>query len=256
MNFGVLLSLAVIVTLIFSITAFLYVQGQPKEEIRRMEPVMDVKNLKDMRIELERVRKVMWIGPHADDEVYVAGLLHYASLKGKDCIIVAYRAGGERRKLNLMSAELLGCNYTYLSSYPGRSVKEKIRSLLTSESPDLILTFHPETGFRMSEAHAKVGELVTGVISSGNYSIKLFYILNKDPTLEKLLGGADRSKQTHYLDLNLIVGNESLFEVKIADICVYSKAIPAAKAICEDAGGMQDRMLRYEFYEEYTPSDS
>jgi len=247
---GIWLSIVVAILLILPLVILL---RQPTG-VNRKGPANITDNLRDMRRELEGVKTVLWIGPHADDEVYVAGLLYYAGMEGKDCIIAAYRRSDSRVKLNLMSAELLRCRYVYLTEYPGRSAEERIRSLIELESPDLILTFHPETGFRMSEAHARIGKLVTEVVSRGNRGAKLFYILNKDPALEKLLGGADLARQTHFLDLHLIVGGRSLFEAKISDICIYSDAVPAAKAICENAWGVRDEMMRYELYAEYSPN--
>jgi len=253
-------ALIVGVVIVSVVAAYIWIQGQSEGGASQTETIQTriqtTEGLKDMRTELEGVRKILWIGPHADDEVYVAGLLRFARLEGKDCTIVAYKADNRRKKLNQMSAELLGCKYIYMSQYPGKNVEEEIRSILAAESPDLVLTFHPETGFRMNKAHAKVGRLVTEVISTGNYNIKLFYVLNKDPTLEELLGGADRAKPTHYLDLQLPAGNGSLFEVKIADICIYSDAIPAAKAICKNVDGMRTKMLKYELYMEYGSNES
>jgi len=222
----------------------------------RPETAVDVNGLRDMREELEGVEKILWIGPHADDEVYVAGLLYCAHLEGKDCVIVAFQADEAREAVNKMSADLLGCRYVYASQYPRASPREKVRAIPLGESPDLVVTFHPETGFRMSKTHAAVGKLVTEIISAENLDIGLFYVLNNDPTLEELLGGADGARPTHYLDLNFLVSAKggNLWEVWLADICLYSDLVPAAGAVCEDVNGVRTRMLRYEFYLEYNPS--
>ena len=215
----------------------------PSETLSGMTP---------MTAELSDVGKILWIGPHADDEVYVAGLLYYSHTRGWECVIAAYNASEARRDVNRRSAEFLGCRYVYASEYPGESPAEKIRSLLLAESPDVVVTFHPETGFRGNEAHKAVGRIVTELVEGRELDARLFYVLNRDPALEDLLGGADSASPTHYLNLKLQASaDRSLFEVKLADICLYSELVPAAKAICKDVNGVATRMLGLEFYLKY-----
>ncbi len=168
-------------------------------------------------------------------------------------MIAAYAADEFRREVNRRSADLLGCRYVYASEYPGSTPEEKIRALVLSESPDLIVTFHPVTGFRRSEAHAAVGRIVTELVEDGAVRAILFYAINRDPALEEFLGGADEDEPTHALDLTIDVGGKTLYEVKLADICLYSSLVRSADAICRDVGDLQERMLKVEFYEQYVP---
>ncbi|MDK2464203.1 MAG: hypothetical protein QI223_05470, partial [Candidatus Korarchaeota archaeon] len=162
-----------------------------------------------MAAELGASGKILWIGPHADDEMYAAGLLYYAHARGWECVIAAYAADEFRREVNRRSADLLGCRYVYASEYPGSTPEEKIRALVLSESPDLIVTFHPVTGFRRSEAHAAVGRIVTELVEDGAVRARLFYAINRDPALEEFLGGADEDEPTHALDLTIDVGGKT-----------------------------------------------
>ncbi len=149
-----------------------------------------------MTEELKVPGKILWIGAHPDDEMYAAGLLYHSHTRGWECVIAAYNADESRREVNRRSAELLGCRYVYASDYPGSSPEERVRSLILSESPDVVVTFHPETGFRGNEAHEAVGRISTELVESGELRARLFYVLNRDPALEELLGGSDVDEPT------------------------------------------------------------
>ena len=41
--------------------------------------------------------------------------------------------------------------------------------------------------------------------------------------------------------------------MKLADICLYSSLARPADALCRSVDGLQERMLKVEFYEEHPP---
>ncbi len=202
--------------------------------------------------ELSSAEKIMWIGPHPDDEVYVAGLLALASLEmGKNCVIVSFTCIESRKAYNLNSSEILHARYVYLENYEGKTWREKLIKLLSIEHPDIVITFEPTNGFRSSEGHAKVAQLVTDVLREKFNEIKLYYVINRDPVLAKLLGGnMDPLPYTDVLDLDTY--SEKLgctyWNIKLKVVQVYSDVMSAYRYIAENKNNIQEKIMHKEFY--------
>ncbi len=103
---------------------------------------------------LEQTKTIMWIGAHPDDEVYIAGLLAYASkVEKKKCAIVSFMYMPEKCSLNKESVLYLGCEYVYLEKISGKTWEDKLRAVLLEYRLEIVVTFDPANGFRGLKAH-------------------------------------------------------------------------------------------------------
>ncbi len=67
------------------------------------------------------------------------------------------------------------------------------------------------------------------------------------------MAGQTWTSQPVDLDLTIEVNGRTLFDVKLAGICLYSRLSRPADALCRNVDGLQERILKVEFYEEYSP---
>ena len=154
---------------------------------------------------IKQTKTIMWIGAHPDDEVYVAGLLAYASkVEKKKCVIVSFMYMPEKRSLNEESASYLGCEYVYLEKISGKTWEDKLRAVLLKYRPGIVVTFDPANGFRGLKAHIIAAEITEKLIKKEFKNIRLYYVLSKDPVLAQLLNDPqDPTTPTDELNLDV-----------------------------------------------------
>ncbi len=176
---------------------------------------------------------------HPDDEVYVTGLLTYASrVLGKRCVIVSFMYSPAKTALNNASASYLGCEYVYLLEID-RGWEEKLRAVLDRYRPGVIVTFDPRNVFCGFKAHMAESQVVVKTVKSGYSGAKLYYVVNKDP-----------APVTDVLDLDAAYPGLgfTLWQAKLHVITIYRDAVPACRAVADNVGGIQDRMAHRDFY--------
>lgn len=201
---------------------------------------------------LEQIKTIMWIGAHPDDEVYVAGLLAYASkVEKKKCVIVSFIYTPEKRSLNEESASYLGCEYVYLEKISGKTWEDKLRAVLLEYRPEIVITFDPANGFRGLKAHIIAAETTEKLIKKEFKNTKLYYVLNKDPILAQLLNGPqDPTTPTDELNLDISYPElgSTLWQAKLHVIAIYKYAVPACRKIADNVDNLQEKIIHKEFY--------
>ncbi len=199
--------------------------------------------------DVKSARAVAWIGPHPDDEIWASGLLGFASLGcGKNVYVVSLSRNAtatypgtweDRMQDNRDVKEYLGLvDYVYadeyLKKYPG-DIEEKFYSFLddfiAETGVDLIITFENTHGANGHPAHLSVSTWITKYAKE--HKIKLYYVINRDPILNRAEPGhpLDPLPYTDVLDLDrhyvLKDGNNiSLWELKLGVIEIYSSSQP------------------------------
>lgn len=199
--------------------------------------------------DVKGARAIAWIAPHPDDEIWASALLGLASLGyGKDVYVVSLSRNAtatypgtweDRMQDNKDIKEYLGLvDYVYadeyLKNYPG-DVEEKFYAFLDDfieeTGVDLIITFENTHGANGHPAHLTVSNWITEY--AREHGIKLYYVINRDPILNRAEPGhpLDPLPYTDVLDLDRYYvvkngANISLWELKLGVIEIYSSSQP------------------------------
>jgi LmbE family N-acetylglucosaminyl deacetylase len=168
------------------------------EDPRWLNLLDEFLGLNGLKEQLKKSKRVMWVGAHPDDEMFLAGTLsYYTKDVGGEALIVAVYEREEMRECNDKVVDLLGrARYFFLSQLhgpvedvsrktPEEALRtfEKLRSTLSElverEKPDVLITFEPTNGFRGSKAHAAIGKVASEVAKEKG--LPLYYLINRDP---------------------------------------------------------------------------
>ncbi len=201
---------------------------------------------------LKQAETIMWVGAHADDELYMAGTLGYFTRDlGGHLVIVSLYYNHKFLDCNRMSAKFLGgadyiriqekmykeegvsiyvrCHSwsqldNVVKELEGAGVKEYLKRLIVSYKPDIVFGFESTNGFRHSCQHVSfaviVDEAVKELWVEGSTFFDYYYVLNRDPNWfgEENI---DPPPVTDVINLN-----DEMWGYKLTLFDIYSKFYP------------------------------
>jgi len=228
--------------------------------------------------DLKNANAVMWIGPHADDELYTGGTLGYATRDlGKKLTIISFNNNPAFYPLNNQSAEFIGnADYIYLleenefisamtacedcplnaiqdcaEALIKAGLKDKLIQVIKNRRPDLIFTFEPTNGYRGSCQHAASAVVAEKAIEEAGINIKHYYILNRDPVFSSYLGEntpLDPEPVSDVIELD-----EKMWGYRMKIFSIYGQ-IPQYSELLTIANSpeVQSQLLHKEFFKKVT----
>lgn len=166
---------------------------------------------------------VMWIGAHADDEMFIAGTLGYLCKDNNyKCIIVAFGASPKMREGNASSAGFLN-NASYIriqeqikggknncsdksydcfvDQWEQNGSKDELTKIIKDNNPEIIITFGSGQEYGAKDIHAASDYIAEQAMKSAGGNYQHYYVIN---TMHLLTKDAqpDIQQASDIIDLN------------------------------------------------------
>ncbi|MBU0976242.1 MAG: PIG-L family deacetylase [Patescibacteria group bacterium] len=205
---------------------------------------------------------VMWIGPHPDDELFVAGTLGYLC-KDLDynCTIVAIGENPDFIEANKQSSQFLNAEYIRLADRIGKirldchykknskenidciaeswiagGIEQEITKILSEKKPDIVFTFEPESTIELSQTHAASSIVVKKAIDDSKVSVHHYYVIQTTLLTEESFD-KDKSGATDVFDLDT-----NLWNYKMQVVSFYSFHYPSLEKLVNNKTYQQERI--------------
>jgi hypothetical protein len=219
-----------------------------------------------LRQDILNSHKIMWIGPHADDEMYIGGILSYLI---KDLhyegIVVAFNKRKDLLLGNKKSSEFLGVDYIRIADklYPdkeivtwqGRSIPllvkywhkdgtfDELVKILKDKEPDLIFTFDPDNLDNTHSLHHPASAiLVNQALMKAGLQCRHYYVLEPLLIKKKEVESKEELQATDVIELD-----DKLWENKLKILSFYADSYNGIKEFIENKS-KQDEVVHKEFF--------
>ncbi|MFH1896420.1 MAG: PIG-L family deacetylase [bacterium] len=217
----------------------------------------------------ETSNSVMWVGPHPDDELFVAGTLgHLCKDLNYNCTIVAFGENPDLIEGNKQSAQFLNADYIRLPDIMGKTnhncggkknsgeninciveswikkgIKEELVKIVNEKKPDIVFTFEPESTIEVSQTHVASSMVAKQAIEESKVNPHHYYVIQTPHLAEKDFD-KDKSKATDVIELT-----NKLWSYKMEVIGFYSFYYPSLEQLIDDQPYQQSRLHKEVFRE-------
>ena len=242
-------AIVIIIIVILTLSIIIISETITNPEKKNNTKIID-QNLSDI---INTSDSVMWIGPHADDEIFNAGTLGYLTKDlGYAGTIVAFGKKSARLESNNNSSEFLNMEYIRIAdtiypdvgsvNFPENSIsdcldlwledgtKDELVEILMEKQPDIVFSFEPESQYTIFPlSHAASATIVSMAIEEAGIDCYHFYTLHTIHMKTEEAEDLEELNVTDVIDLN-----ETLWNYKMTVIGFYADNYQTLQRIVED----------------------
>jgi LmbE family N-acetylglucosaminyl deacetylase len=208
------------------------------------------KNKGDLQKDIEESKTAMFVCPHPDDEVFIAGTIAFSE-KDKDNIFYVLCVGSldnvRKESIDVPSRikAIRWLDKTYLKDYifldniftkiepkMAQEIKKQVAYMIEERKPDIIITFSP-AGYDGNHNRKMISKIVTDACLLLSYRPKVYYVINMDQELQFKAREYRKHPPTDIIDLNVDSKRlgKSVWEAKLEIWSHYSDSVPAIMGI-------------------------
>ena len=200
----------------------------------------------------------MWIGPHPDDEMFMAGTIALASGdRGNKCyVLCVVSVDNINPDLNITKrkeaiawftktylTEYIDLNYSRPPDFNWENISTQIYNTVEAIKPDVIVTFTPY-GYDNNPDHVTLSKSVTDIYDQLSYKPKIYYIINMDQDLPPNSQNYEYKKYPPTDVINLNVHSTKLgktfWDAKLEIWGHYAQSIPDLQKLLNDYKRLQN----------------
>jgi len=197
-------------------------------------------------------KSIMWIGPHPDDEIAVAGTLALACADNgnKGYIVCLGSLQNIMRGVNIglrkdaidyfskkyfIEYKFLDAKFTVMTPKVLKALRSKLITFIEQNKPAVIITFSP-AGYYGNRNHIATSRLVTEVVSDLSYKPKLYYVINMDQEMVRPVYEYEEYPPSDIVNLDVysVQIGKTLWDAKLDIWQKYSSSVPIIKGFLSD----------------------
>lgn len=206
---------------------------------------MTFKDHGTLRKDIESGKSIMFVCPHPDDEVFIAGTIALVGGdKGIFCYICCLGSLDNVRRENvdipsrikairwldktyLKDYLFLDNNFKVITPKIANEMKKQVAYIIEQKKPDIIITFSP-SGYDGNKNRSITSRVVTDIYHLLSYQPKLYFVINFDQELSFKAREYRKYPPTDIIDLNTYSEKlgKTLWIAKLEIWDRYSDSVP------------------------------